>query len=205
MLTNQVSVVPSSVVAAESTFEDAQRTVAYLRSYGMEAGSLEVVGAELRLSRRPAAVPVVRRTFASAGAGALIGVLSGVFVTLVAETTMSGFAVLLWGFVYGALIGAMWGLFQGLVRNRPDAPLVETIVPSYYEVRSHVDDVPVALSLLGVEPEPEPAYEPEPEPQPEPVAEVEPEPQPAVQPPVAAKHPPVKKARGRKRKTAQGV
>ncbi|TDD44756.1 hypothetical protein E1263_40120 [Kribbella antibiotica] len=190
MRPNQASVVPSSVVASASTFTDAQQTVDYLRSYGMDSRSLEVVGAELRLSRRQAAVPVVRRTFLSAAAGALLGVLSGVFVTLVAETTLTAFSVLLWGFVYGVLVGALWGLFQGLVRNRPDAPAIEVITPSYYEVRCVVEDVSVALSLLGTEPElePEPALtsqllaeppvrrvaEPEPVIEPEPVVEPEP-------------------------------
>ncbi|MFI5733915.1 general stress protein [Kribbella sp. NPDC051587] len=203
MRPDQASVVPSSVVASASTFTDAQQTVDYLRSYGMDSRSLEVVGAELRLSRRQAAVPVVRRTLASAGAGALLGVLSGVFVTLVAETTLTAFSVLLWGFVYGVLVGAMWGLFQGLVRNRPDAPAVEVIVPSYYEVRCALEDVSVALTLLGtepepvVEPEPEPALssrllvqppqrlvapEPEPEPVLAPEAVIEPAPEPVVKP-----------------------
>lgn len=181
MVPDQASVVvPSSVVASVSTYADAQQTVGYLRSYGMDSRSLEVVGAELRLSRRQAAVPVVRRTLMSAGAGALLGVLSGVFVTLVAETTLTAFSVLLWGFVYGVLVGAMWGLFQGLVRNRPDAPAVEVITPSYYEVRCAVEDVSVALSLLGTEAEPERFVEPEPErlAEPEPERFVEPQPQP---------------------------
>ncbi len=198
MVPDQASVVvPSSVVASVSTFADAQQTVGYLRSYGMDSRSLEVVGAELRLSRRQAAVPVVRRTLLSAGAGALLGVLSGVFVTLVAETTLTAFSVLLWGFVYGVLVGAMWGLFQGLVRNRPDAPAVEVITPSYYEVRCAVEDVSVALSLLGTEPEVEPEplisqllVDP-PAPyveyvDPEPV--VEPEPEPVVEPVAVSRH-----------------
>ncbi|MFK4089061.1 general stress protein [Kribbella sp. NPDC020789] len=199
MRPDQASVVPSSVVASVSSFEDAQQTVDFLRSYGMDSRSLEVVGAELRLSRRQAAVPVVRRTVLSAGAGALLGVLSGVFVTLVAETTLSAFSVLLWGFVYGVLIGALWGLFQGLVRNRPDAPPVEVIAPTYYEVRCAVDDVSVALSLLGTDPEPEPVVEPqlvadapaqvvEPESRylvEPPQRVIEPEPEPVVSEPVA--------------------
>src|SRR5689334_19996992 len=188
MRPDQASVVPSSVVASVSTFADAQQTVGYLRSFGMDSRSLEVVGAELRLSRRQAAVPVVRRTLLSASAGALLGVLSGVFVTLVAETTLTAFSVLLWGFVYGVLVGALWGLFQGLVRNRPDAPPVEVITPSYYEVRCAVEDVSIALSLLDTEPEPEPTLtsqlllDPpvrrvaEPEPVIEPEHAVEPEP-----------------------------
>ncbi|GAA1694236.1 hypothetical protein GCM10009745_44750 [Kribbella yunnanensis] len=174
MVPDQASVVPSSVVASVSTFADAQQTVDYLRSYGMDSRSLEVVGAELRLSRRQAAVPVVRRTLLSAGAGALLGVLSGVFVTLVAETTLTAFSVLLWGFVYGVLVGAMWGLFQGLVRNRPDAPPIEVITPTYYEVRCAQDDVSVALTLLATDPEPEPAPEPQPFAEPDRVIAAEP-------------------------------
>ncbi|MET7283057.1 general stress protein [Kribbella sp. NPDC005582] len=182
MRPDQASVVPSSVVASVSTFADAQQTVGYLRSFGMDSRSLEVVGAELRLSRRQAAVPVVRRTLASAGAGALLGVLSGVFVTLVAETTLSAFSVLLWGFVYGVLVGALWGLFQGLVRNRPDAPPVEVITPTYYEVRCAVDDAAVALRLLDSELEPRPEVEAVLPVEAEPVVASQPAPEPVVEP-----------------------
>ncbi|WP_405060623.1 hypothetical protein OG474_03035 [Kribbella sp. NBC_01505] len=190
MVPDQASVVPSSVVASVSSFEDAQQTVGFLRSFGMDSRSLEVVGAELRLSRRQAAVPVVRRTLMSAGAGALLGVLSGVFVTLVAETTLTAFSVLLWGFVYGVLVGALWGLFQGLVRNRPDAPAVEVITPSYYEVRCALDDASVALRLLGTEPEPQRLVEPERKPEPEPEPVVEPEPQPVAKSKLLVEPPP---------------
>jgi hypothetical protein len=144
----QVSVVPSSVIASLSSFEDAQRTVAYLRSYGMEAGSLEVVGSELRQTRRRQAVPVARMSGVGALQGALLGVLAAIFITLVAETTLTGLAVVVWGFVYGVLIGALWGLFRGLVQNRPDAVSTE-VVPTRFEIRCPADEVSVAQTLLA--------------------------------------------------------
>jgi hypothetical protein len=148
MPTGQASGVPSSVIAAMSSFADAQRTVDYLRSYGMDARSLEIVGAGLRQVSRRKVVPVVRLTATTALHGALLGVLAAVFVTLVAETTLSGLAVVAWGFVYGVLVGALWGMFRGLVRNRPD--LVSTdIVPTRYEVRCPSDELSVAQTLLA--------------------------------------------------------
>lgn len=148
MRPDQVSVVPSSVVASVSTFEDAQQTVSYLRSYGMEPGSLEVVGSDLRQARRKRVVPVAKLTGAGALQGALLGILAAVFVTLVAETTLTGLAVVVWGFVYGVLIGALWGLFRGLVRNRPDAVTTE-VVPTRFEVRCPSEELSVARTLLA--------------------------------------------------------
>jgi len=132
--------VPSSVIASVSSFDDAQRTVGYLRSYGTDAAGLEVVGAELRQARRQRATPVARLAGAGAVQGALLGVLAAIFVTLVAETTLTGLAVVVWGFVYGVLIGGLWGLFRGLVRNRPDAITTE-VVPTRYEVRCRCEEL----------------------------------------------------------------
>ena len=148
MRPDQAPVVPSSVIASVSSFDDAQRTVAYLRSYGMDAAGLEVVGAGLRQARRRQAVPVVRLTGIGAAQGALLGVLAAIFITLVAQTTLTGLAVVVWGFVYGVLIGALWGLFRGLVRNRPDADATE-VLPTRYEVRCPADELSVAQTLLA--------------------------------------------------------
>jgi hypothetical protein len=148
MPTGQTSGVPSSVIATVSRYDDAQRTVEYLRSYGMDAARLEVVGAGLRQASRRWAVPVVRLTAVSALQGALLGVLAAVFITLVAQTTLTGLAVVVWGFVYGVLVGALWGLFRGLVRNRPEAVTTE-ILPTRYEVRCPADELAVAQTLLA--------------------------------------------------------
>ena len=148
MRPDQVSVVPSGVIASVSSFEDAQRTVDHLRSYGMDAGSMSIVGADLRQARKRQAVPVVKLTAVGALQGAALGLLSAVFVTLVAETSLTGLAVVVWGFVYGGLLGTLWGLFRGLIRNRPD--VVETeVVPTRYEVRCAVEDLSVARTLLA--------------------------------------------------------
>jgi hypothetical protein len=148
MQTGQGPVVPSGVIASMSSYEDAQRTVTYLRSYGMDAASLDVVGAGLRQASRHRVVPVARMTGVGALQGAVLGVLAAIFVTLVAETTLTGLAVVVWGFVYGVLIGALWGLFRGLVRNRPDAVTTE-VLPTRYEVRCPADELSVAQTLLA--------------------------------------------------------
>ena len=148
MPTGQASGVPSSVIASVSRYADAQRTAEYLRSYGMDARSLEIVGAGLRRVSRRRVVPVARMTAVGAGVGALVGVLAAVFVTLVAQTTLTSFAVVLWGFVYGVLVGALWSLFRGLVRNRPELISTE-IVPTHYELRCPTDELSVAQTLLA--------------------------------------------------------
>lgn len=148
MRTGQGPVVPSSVIVSVSSFDDAQRTIGYLRSYGMDAASLEVVGAGLRQASRHKVVPVARLTGVGALQGAVLGVLAAVFITLVAETTLTGLAVVVWGFVYGVLIGTLWGLFRGLARNRPDAVSTE-VLPTHYEVRCPADELSVAQTLLA--------------------------------------------------------
>ncbi|MEU4608728.1 general stress protein [Kribbella sp. NPDC023972] len=148
MRPDQVSVVPSSVIASVSTFEDAQRTVDYLRSYGMDAGSLDIVGADLRLAQKSQAAPVVKLTAAGAQHGAVLGLLAGVFVTLVAETSLTGLVVVIWGLVYGGLLGTLWGLFRALIRNRPEVVATE-VVPTRYEVRCPVEELSVARTLLA--------------------------------------------------------
>jgi len=148
MPTGQASGVPNSVIASVSRFDDAQRTVEYLRSYGMTAANLEIVGAGLRQATRRRTVPAVRLTLVSAAHGALLGVLASVFVTLVAETTLNGLAVVVWGFVYGVLVGALGGLFRGLVRNRPEAVTTE-VLPTRYEVRCTAEELSVAQTLLA--------------------------------------------------------
>jgi TctA family transporter len=74
-----------------------------------------------------------------------------VFVTLVADTSLTGLVVILWGAVYGVIVGALTGLFRGLFRNRPDAEASE-IVPLRYEVRCAATDVSVARTLIDAGP-----------------------------------------------------
>lgn len=114
----------------------------------MDADRLGIVGADLRLTRKPHAVPIVRTTATGAAQGALLGLLAGVFVTLVAETSLTGLVVVVSGLVYGVLIGALWGFLRALVRNRPDAVSTE-VVPTHYEVRCPVEDLSVARKLLA--------------------------------------------------------
>ncbi|GAA1570529.1 MULTISPECIES: hypothetical protein [Kribbella] len=148
MPTGQASGVPSSVIASVSSFADARRTAEYLRSYGMDAASLDIVGAGLRQATRRPRIPVVRMTATGALQGALLGVLAAVFVTLVAQTTLTSFAVVLWGFVYGLIVGTLWGLFRALFRNRPDTVTTE-IHPTRYELRCPADELSVAQTLLA--------------------------------------------------------
>ncbi|QNE17672.1 hypothetical protein F1D05_06865 [Kribbella qitaiheensis] len=108
--------------------------------------SLAIVGAELVLTERPR-TSTARLAAKSASTGLGLGLLAAVFVTLVADTNLSGLAVMLWGLVYGVLVGALVGLFRGLVHNRPDAVFTDPL-PSRYEVRCAAADASVARALL---------------------------------------------------------
>jgi hypothetical protein len=138
--------VHDTVIVSAASYREAQETVGYLRSSGMGRDSLAIVGAELVLTERPR-TSTAGLTAKSAGTGLGLGLLAGVFVTLVADTNLSGLAVVLWGLVYGVLVGALIGLARGLVHNRPDAVFTE-LLPARYEVRSTASDASVARALL---------------------------------------------------------
>ena len=139
----------SSVITSTEHYEDAVRTVEQLRAYGMTG--LEITGAGLRMVDRRRG-EVARASGVSALSGAALGLALAVFVTLVAETSMTGLVVVFWGLVYGAILGALVGFFKALVRNRPEAPASE-VRPTEYEVRCAPADVAVAKKLLTTPPD----------------------------------------------------
>ncbi|MFI5713129.1 hypothetical protein [Kribbella sp. NPDC051620] len=140
--------VHDTVIVSARSYPEAEETVRLLRSSGMTRDSLVIVGAELVLADRPAgAGRLGRLTARNAAIGLGIGLLAAVFVTLVADTTMTGLVVMLWGAVYGVIIGALTGFFKGLVNNRPDAGFTE-VLPARYEVRASAQDASVARALL---------------------------------------------------------
>jgi hypothetical protein len=113
----------------------------------MAGESLLVVGSELRLAERRTGTSVPRLTAVTAGVGGGLGLLMGIFVTLVADTSMTGLVVVVWGAVYGVIVGALVGLFRGLIRNRPEAVSTE-VVPTRYEIRCPAAEASVAIALL---------------------------------------------------------
>lgn len=140
--------VHGGVIVSVDSYDEAVRAVRVLRRYGTAAADLSIVGAELRMA--PKRQPVGRTAATGAISGGVLGMLAGVFVTLVAEPTMSAFATVFWGLVYGLLTGALWGFFRGLVHNRPDADSTE-VLPTRFEVRCPADYVTVARRLLTSE------------------------------------------------------
>lgn len=139
--------VHDTVIASAASYSGAQETVWGLRSLGMTRDSLVIVGAELVLAERSAGTSISKVTGKSAASGLGIGLLAAVFVTLVADTNLTGLVVVLWGAVYGVIIGALVGFFRGLIRNRPDAGFTD-VLPARYEVRCAAADASVARSLL---------------------------------------------------------
>ncbi|MEV6287666.1 hypothetical protein [Kribbella sp. NPDC051770] len=137
------------MITSTEHYSDAVRTVEQLRAYGMTG--LEITGAGLRMVDRRGG-EVAKASGVSALSGAALGLALGVFVTLVAETSMTGLVVVFWGLVYGAILGALTGFFKALVRNRPEAPASE-VRPTEYEVRCAPNDVAVAQKLLSTPPD----------------------------------------------------
>lgn len=138
--------VHDTVIVSAASYPEAQEAVGFLRSSGMSRESLAIVGAELVLTERPRS-STAGLAAKSAGTGLGLGLLAAVFVTLVADTNLSGLAVVLWGIVYGVLVGGLIGLGRGLVHNRPEAVFTE-LLPARYEVRATAVDASVARALL---------------------------------------------------------
>jgi hypothetical protein len=138
--------VHDTVIVSAASYPEAQEAVGFLRSSGMSRESLAIVGAELVLTERPRS-STAGLAAKSAGTGLGLGLLAAVFVTLVADTNLSGLAVVLWGIVYGVLVGGLIGLGRGLVHNRPEAVFTE-LLPARYEVRATAADASVARALL---------------------------------------------------------
>jgi hypothetical protein len=138
--------VHDTVIVSAASYPEAQEAVGFLRSSGMGRDSLAIVGAELVLTERPR-TSTARLAAKNAGTGLAAGLLAAVFVTLVADTNLSGLAVVLWGAVYGVLVGGLIGLFRGLIHNRPDAVFTD-LLPARYEVRATAADASIARALL---------------------------------------------------------
>ncbi|WP_145814081.1 general stress protein [Kribbella amoyensis] len=130
-----------------SSFGEAQQTVEELHAAGIGRSSLDIVGADLRLADRPSRGTVWRSTRTAAAYGAAVGLLLGVFITLVAETSLTGLYVVAWGLVYGVLLGTLFGFFHGLIRHRPDLENQE-VVATRYEVRCVEAEASVAKAVL---------------------------------------------------------
>ena len=125
-------------IAAYDSYRDAERAVDYLSDNGFPVDRVAIIGSDLRLVEQVTG----RMTY---GGAALRGAVSGAFAGLLIgwlfallnwfEPILASFALILWALLFGAVIGAIFGLIMhALQGGRRDFASVSAMTPSRYEV-----------------------------------------------------------------------
>ena len=138
------------VIAAYTTYDDAQRAVDRLADARFPVQEVVILGSDLRLVER-----VTRRltNAQAAGAGAASGAWFGLFIGLLVGLFTSGptwLGLVLGGLLIGAVWGAVFGFFaHWTTRGQRDFASARGIVAKRYEVTAPDGDVARARELLG--------------------------------------------------------
>ena len=141
------------VVATYGSYADAERAVDQLADEGFPVERLTVVGSDLQLVEQVTG----RLSYARAGAagaasgawtGSLFGLIFAVFLT--DDAGVSALAVVLDGLVFGALIGALFGVAAyALTGGRRDFASVSGLQAGRYDVMADVEVAEEAAARLG--------------------------------------------------------
>ena len=122
MTTQPTSTTPSPVghygrrtIATYNSYRDAERADDYLSDNGFPVDKVAIIGSDLKLVEQVTG----RMTY---GGAALRGAVSGAFAGLLIgwllallnwyEPILAAFALILWAFLFGAVIGATFGLIM---------------------------------------------------------------------------------------------
>lgn len=140
------------LLAAYSTYEQAQEAVDRLSDNGFPVQNLAIVGVDLRTVE----VVLGRMSWGRAALGGLLtgawfGLLVGLFVSLFATAEVDTLQLVLLGLVYGGGFGIVFGLVSyALTRGRRDFTSRSAISASSYEVRCESSVIGQARSILGI-------------------------------------------------------
>jgi len=120
MTTQPTSTTPSPAdpngrrtIATYNSYRDAERAVDYLSDNRFPVDKVAIIGSDLKLveqvtGRMTYGGAALRGAVSGAFAGLLIGWLFALFNWF--EPIMASFALILWAFLFGAVIGAIFGL-----------------------------------------------------------------------------------------------
>ena len=158
MTTQPTSTTPSPAgpngrrtIVTYNSYRDAERAVDYLSDNGFPVQRVAIVGSDLKLVEQVVGRlnygGAARRGAASgAFAGLLIGWLFGLFNWSVLAT----FALGLYGLLFGAVLGAIFGLvMHALQGGRRDFASVQSMAPSHYEIVADDEVADQAQTLLA--------------------------------------------------------
>ena len=136
------------VIATFDNYADAERAVDYLSDQRVEVNRVAIVGRELEYVEQILG-PMNYGTAAlrGAGSGALIGWIFGLFNWI--EPLISALVLAGYGLVFGAIVGALFGLLvYALQHGQRDFHSVSGR-PKYYDVVAEVEGADRGLQLLA--------------------------------------------------------
>ncbi len=146
------------VVATYGSYEEAERAVDHLADEDFPAERLSIVGSDLRMVEQVTGrMSYASATAAGAWTGSLFGLIFALFLT---DDAVSALGVLLYGLVFGALMGALFGVgAYALTAGRRDFASVNGLQAGRYDVLTHVELAEEAASRLGAAVEATPEWQ----------------------------------------------
>lgn len=140
-------------IASYESYSEAERAVDYLSDKGFPVERVAIIGSDVKLVEQ-----VVGRlnyggaALRGAGSGALTGLLIGWLFAVFNWFTplLAAFTLVIYGLVFGAVIGALFGLaMHALQRGRRDFASVRAMMPTRYEVVADDEVADKARNLLA--------------------------------------------------------
>lgn len=137
-------------VGTYETYREAQRAVDLLSDRGFPVARVAIIGRGLRFEEQVLGrETVASATLRSAGQGALVGILFGLFLWAISANGVSGGLVVLYGLVFGAVIGGLIGaIFQAASGGQRDFRSASRMTAEHYDVMVDVDIADEADRLL---------------------------------------------------------
>lgn len=144
---------PRSAIASYDSYAEAERTVDYLSDQKFPVDRVSIVGKDMRsVEQVTGRLGYLGAAFQGAMSGATAGIFVGFLLSLfsLANPLVSGLSLAFYGLVFGAIVGAVFGLMgHALSRGRRDFSSVNRVEASRYDVMAEEDVAPDAARLLS--------------------------------------------------------
>jgi hypothetical protein len=141
-----------TVLASYPHYTDAQAAVDRLSDARFPVERTSIVGRDLRLVETVTGrLNWGRAALSGLATGAWFGLLVGLFIGIFTDDASSWIALLLWGLLFGAVAGALFGVVSyAATGGRRDFVSVSSLVADQYDVLVDPAAVDEARRLLGV-------------------------------------------------------
>jgi hypothetical protein len=137
-------------VGTYEDYVDAQRAVDTLSDKGFPVSRVSIVGRGLRFEEQVLGRETVgTATLRSAGSGAVVGALFGLFLWAISANDVGAGWIVLYGVVFGAIIGAVLGaIFQTASGGQRDFRSASRMTADHYDVMVDAEIADEATRLL---------------------------------------------------------